>query len=179
MLTPTDNGTKTRYVFYVQASISRHTMVHSERHFHQPNKGRGYRAWQLLVNNKMLPDKLSEDGWVLADYRDLYLFIKWTAAFKWQWLKIQSELLSAPQPLQGDVGPVMVRVIVWWQFHCAPTFSKVLSSSVTGNTGPLGTACVLQFLLHKHPAAQLYLQLHQTPEPMVAFQYSCRSECGN
>lgn len=144
-------------------------MVHSEKHFHQPNKGRSYRAWQVLVNNKLLPDKLSEDGWAPADYRDLYLFIKWTAAFKWQRLKMQSELLSVPQPLHGDVGPAMVRVIVWWQFHCAQTFSKVLSSLVTGNTSPLGTAYVLQVLLHKHPAALLYLQLHQTPELVVAF----------
>lgn len=40
---------------------------------------------------------------LLADYIDLYLFIKWTAAFKWQWLKIRSELLSVPQSLHWDV----------------------------------------------------------------------------
>lgn len=74
---------------YRQALINKRTIVHSKSHFHKPNK-RG--CWQLLVNAKMPPDKLSRDRWALADYGDLYLFIKQSAAFRRQWLGIQSEL---------------------------------------------------------------------------------------
>lgn len=94
-----DNWTKTESGSIGKTQINRRTIVHSNRHFPRgPNKEemlRGYDNWrQRRKKKKKMPaaDKLSRDGWALADYTDLYLFIKQSAAFKCQRLRIQSEL---------------------------------------------------------------------------------------
>lgn len=92
-----DNWTKTESGSIGKTQINRHTIVHSNRHFLSgPNKEemlRGYDNWRQRQKKKTAPaDKLSRDGWALADYTDLYLFIKQSAAFKCQRLRIQSEL---------------------------------------------------------------------------------------